>query len=263
VDIGYADGLRLILSHVRDIDERTEPGFDPNLGIPVQGPTGRTALHTACELGEHYFAKALLKRGADRVARDSNGHTPLHVAAFSGHLSCVLQLLGKAGRDRMPPADVNAVDFIGATPLHTGAAQGSIQVCKALVAAGARKDVVTLTQSTPLELAMIMHSGNAALLELLAVAPPAVDPAEDVVAGGEAATPGASCEQCGAGIGLKACGGCYSVVYCGPACSSAAWPGHKSACKARIAARSLLRPVRNIKDLSDLPPSSASPRYGR
>lgn len=54
--------------------------------------------------------EALIKNGADVFERDSNGETPLHVAAKNGH-AALIKLLLDAG------ADVNDVDNVGFTPL--------------------------------------------------------------------------------------------------------------------------------------------------
>lgn len=67
-----------------------------------------TALHVACDNAA--CAAALLARGADPSASDSNGRTPLHWAVHVGNPGVVARLLG-AG------ADADAVDRDGATPL--------------------------------------------------------------------------------------------------------------------------------------------------
>lgn len=54
--------------------------------------------------------EALIKNGADVFERDSNGETPLHVAAKNGH-AALIKLLLDAG------SDVNDVDNVGFTPL--------------------------------------------------------------------------------------------------------------------------------------------------
>ena len=250
VERGYADGVRLILPKVVDIDECTSAGFDPGTGRPVQGSHGQTALHIAAHRGQHHFAKALLKPRASRMARNSQQHTPLHLAALAGQLSSVILLLGQPGRYKMRPSEVDAADFMGGTALHTAAGGGHTQICAALLAAGARKDAKMHTHNTPLEFAIALHSSNAALIALLS---------ESASPDEEAPVVGASCEQCGATAGLKACGGCAAAVYCGPACSAAAWPAHKAECKRRSALR-VPPAVRTITFASDLPPASRPPQ---
>ena len=77
-----------------------------------------TPLQLACSFGQHEMAKALLRRGALRTARDSKQRTPLHHAARDGHLSCVAMLLGKHGAYKLAPDEVNAANVLGCTPLH-------------------------------------------------------------------------------------------------------------------------------------------------
>jgi hypothetical protein len=80
-------------------------------------------------------------RGFDPVtARDRFGSSLLHFAA------------GSSGRHNLPlvqvaldmGADVNARRTDGCTPLHWAAQEGSAEVCRVLLAAGARADAVTV-----------------------------------------------------------------------------------------------------------------------
>ena len=45
---------------------------------------------------------------------------------------------------------------------------------------------------------------------------------------------------------LKTCGACHGMRYCSAACSAAAWPGHESACKARVAERKEMTKVTEL-----------------
>ena len=47
---------------------------------------GRTALHIAARYDEHECVQALLTRGANREARDSDGKTPIQLALWKYHL---------------------------------------------------------------------------------------------------------------------------------------------------------------------------------
>ncbi|PSN37226.1 hypothetical protein C0J52_12650 [Blattella germanica] len=71
-------------------------GADPN--IPC-GPRGenRTPLHVSSEHGYVTNVKLLLTHGADLVARDNNGLTPLDIAEKSEHMECMLVLKQAAG----------------------------------------------------------------------------------------------------------------------------------------------------------------------
>ena len=209
-----------------DVDVRTVPGVDARTGEAMDA-FNETPLHFACELGHLPMCKALLGRGADRVARDSRQWTPLHCAAAKGHLSCVILLVGRPGKVRMTPAEVDAADEHGFTALHYAAAGGRDQICGVLLGAGARLDSMTPEGFTPLMYAQQFNPTNMALLDLLSDA-------------GHTQLPNLVCDHCGktaedaSAKSLKSCGECYAVRYCGKECQLVAWPGHKVACKAWV-----------------------------
>ena len=130
----------------------------------------------------------------------------------------------------MTPAEVDAGDRNGVAALHLAAFGGSEKVCGVLIQAGARLDAKSTLGYTPLMVAQQKHPNNAALHALLSGA-------------GPAHLPGTVCDHCGktaeqaSGPFLKTCGACHGMRYCGTACSAAAWPGHKAACKARVKER--------------------------
>ena len=223
---GSDECFQLLLPKYGDVDVRMAKGTDEK-GVPLSTAFNRTPLHVACGRAQHEMAKALLRRGASRMARDSIGWTPLHVAALEGHLRCVIVLVGRADNIKMTPAEVNVADAVGATPLHYAAEMGLEKICGLLLEAGARMDAKTKAGHTPLMVAQQFQPNNAALLALLS--------------GQAAQLPGTVCDHCGktpaqASVPyLKTCGECQSVRYCGAACSAAAWRGHKAACRARLA----------------------------
>ena len=222
------EAFELLLPLVSDVDHRSSsPGVD-GYGRTIS-VVNSTTLHFACERGQQQMARALLKRGANRMARDSLQRTPL-IWAAQGHLSCVVLLIGQPGRRKLTPAEVNATDEKGWTALLLAAEQGNDKICGFLLEAGARLDVKTSEGATPLMVAQQRHPTNAALLALLS-------------GNGPAQPPGTVCDHCGktaaqASVSsLKGCAQCHAVRYCGAACSAAAWPGHKKACKARAKER--------------------------
>jgi ankyrin repeat protein len=227
--ITASEGCFELLLPLYDVDVRTVPGVDTRTGEAVPD-FNMTALHIACQTGHLPMNKALLSRGADRMARDSRQWIPLHDAARRGHLSCVVMLVGRPGKVRMTPAEVDAANVKGSTALHLAAKYGFDQTCGVLLAAGALMDAKDSHGWTPLMFARRFHPTNAALFALLSGDAP-VQP------------PGLVCDQCGkkaeevSGKGLKACANCYATRYCGKECQLAAWPGHKEACKARVEER--------------------------
>ena len=220
--------FEMLLPLMSDVDVRTVQGVDKRgQAMPF---FNETPLHLACTRGQQQMAKALLKRGADRMARDSLQRTSCHYAAFNGHLSCLTLLIGQPGRRKMTPAEVDAVDVNGCTALHLSAEKGHTKIAGVLLEAGARLDSKTSDGATPLMYAQQRHPTNAALLALLSGA-------------GPANPPGTVCDHCGktaaqASVNsLKGCSECHAVRYCGAACSAAAWKGHKKASRARVKER--------------------------
>ena len=221
------ESFELLLPLMSDVDVRTVEGVYAD--GRATSSFNETALHLACATGQQQMASALLKRGANRMAKDNLQRPPLMRAA-AGHLSCCVLLVGQPARRKMTPAEVNVADANGATALHVAAESGSEKVCGFLLEAGARLDVEMASGHTPLMVAQEDHPDNAALLALLSGAGPAI-------------LPGTVCDHCGktaaqASVNnLKACSECHAVRYCGAACGAAAWPGHKKACRARAKER--------------------------
>ena len=91
---------------------------------------GETPLHSAAYSGHSEDIKTLLEAGADPNARDNKGNTPLHWAVFGGHAEAVTALLE-------PGVDLNARDSDGATPLKSAAYWGRSKSVKILLEAGA------------------------------------------------------------------------------------------------------------------------------
>jgi len=92
--------------HIKVIDELIKCGADPL----VQDKEGRTVLHYAAAHGQHTAIRHLVTCvGVDTAAATVHGHTPLHRAAFNGHISASRMLL-KLG------SDARSEDEDGQTP---------------------------------------------------------------------------------------------------------------------------------------------------
>jgi ankyrin repeat protein len=218
-----------LLLPLYDVDVRTVPGVNSISGEALPA-FNMTALHFACQDGQLAMCKALLSRGANRMARNSVQMTPLHYAVHGGHLSCIVMLVGRPGKVRMTSAEVDTANEEGWTALHVAALKGFDQICGVLIGAGGRLDAQLCSPTgviTPIMIAQLYHPNNAALHALLS-------------GDGPAQPLGLVCHHCGktaeqASVEcLKTCRDCNTARYCCKKCQRAAWPGHREACKARV-----------------------------
>ncbi len=108
--------------------------------------TGKLAIRAA-KKGDVESLRALLAADPALLdARDTDGSTPLHCAAWKGHAPAVALLLA-AGAD---PRAVNHNDHWGTTPLHAAAHANQAGICEQLIAAGADPAAVDAEGRTPL-----------------------------------------------------------------------------------------------------------------
>jgi ankyrin repeat protein len=101
--------------------------------ITARDKDGSTPLHCAAWKGYPEIVELLIKRGADIHLENQNDHwggTPLHCAAH-GNQKAVAELLIRAG------ADVNSRSFKGTTPLQETAAHKATAVARLLREHGA------------------------------------------------------------------------------------------------------------------------------
>jgi uncharacterized protein len=131
--------------------------------LQAHNSDGWTPLHLAAFFGHAELAKALLDQGAD-VDRQSSNHMknrPLHAAAAGGHVPLV-ELLLKRG------ANPNATQEGGWTSLHSAAQAGNRAMLEVLLANGAHVNARADNNQSPLDLALSKgHQDIAALLEEL------------------------------------------------------------------------------------------------
>jgi hypothetical protein len=94
------------------------------------GRYGRTQLHHCAKNGLIYSVNRLLSiRNINVNMKNVNGWTPLHEAAFKGHIE-IARLLLQNG------AEVNAKGNGGWTPLHCSACDGHVEILHLLVEKG-------------------------------------------------------------------------------------------------------------------------------
>ena len=152
------EAMRWVL-FVRNIDAR---GWELHFRDPESiGNKNKYLSHgdsfvNVCKAGELEIVKAMVERTpVDLEARvdedeDEDGKTPLHWAAYRGHLP-VVEYLCEHG------ADKEARDAYGMTPLHFAACSGYLPVVQYLCEQGADMDARGQRGQTPLLMAGNSH----------------------------------------------------------------------------------------------------------
>jgi ankyrin repeat protein len=124
---------------------------------------GWTPLHCAANKGNWLIVKILLDNGANAAALDKDGWTPLHYAAClkSDAAVYIAEALVEHG------AQVRPGNRLGRTPLHLAAGEGTVEMCRFLLAEGADANAVCQI-GTPLNeaaIAMDEHKIRTILLQ--------------------------------------------------------------------------------------------------
>lgn len=157
---------------------------DPTL-VSSRAPGGETLVLHACYVGAPEMAPLLLRgRAPDaceaaalgdlatlrrvieddddaRVRRSSDGWTPLHLAAFFGHVDAVALLI-----DLGAPLDAHSTNATRNTPLHAALAGATnATIVRRLIFAGADVDARGAHHITPLHLAA--SRGDGVLCDLI------------------------------------------------------------------------------------------------
>ncbi|XP_042873333.1 ankyrin repeat and death domain-containing protein 1A-like [Penaeus japonicus] len=115
------------LSEVRRI---LSQGVNLNTPSTTEGENGRHVLHTAALLGKATILRELLRAGAARDGKDSQGNTVVHYAAFHDDAS-LLSILHTEGVDV-----ASAINARRETPLHIAASRGNLEVLEWLLQKG-------------------------------------------------------------------------------------------------------------------------------
>ncbi|XP_068637012.1 protein VAPYRIN-like [Aristolochia californica] len=132
-------------------------GKEEDVGIASKG---WTPLHVAAVSGRGDVVERLLIENGEKgrlESRDTQGRTPLHLAASKGHLLCLRRLV-EGG------ADVNAKSDDGRTALFRAAANGSAEIVAQLLEMGADPSIAA-EDVTPVDVAQ--DKGHENVVEIL------------------------------------------------------------------------------------------------
>jgi ankyrin repeat protein len=88
--------------------------------VNARDAEGATPLHKAAYTGQLTCLELLLERGADLSIQDKEGSSPAHKAAYSNRTECLTALLKRG-------AEVDNRDYDSGTPLHNAAFGGHME----------------------------------------------------------------------------------------------------------------------------------------
>jgi len=145
---GFAAGADLLQAAKTNDVERVRQFLGSGASAKAKNEEGWTALHVAAFYGSLEVAQLLLDSGADVNATGNDGGTPLYVAAAQGRLELAQLLLAHG-------AEVNAKTALGQTPLHAAAWGGHLPTVKLLVGHGANVRAKDKAGMTPIRLAAV------------------------------------------------------------------------------------------------------------
>ena len=163
----------------------------------------------------------LLKAGASRYAKDSQGNNPLHFCLSGTSMAILHLLLGTAPDWHYTPEQLDDATT-GWTVLAYALKWASADACKLLIAAGADMHAKVLHEDALLGYADLARIWWRDRPELVALFDPGA------VQGPFTPPCCANCQK--SGIKLSACSKCHAVRYCSTACQRAHWHAHKPAC---------------------------------
>ncbi len=142
VSMGHDDASTLLIQ----IEENLMGHDADNRPVNIKNTKGLTPLLVACERNFANIVKELRARGADMSKTDVNGRSSLAVASFCGCMDVTEVLLSD---DDTKDLLLNGIDSNGCTPLWLAARTGNLKMVKCLIEAGADPNISDDTGLTP------------------------------------------------------------------------------------------------------------------
>jgi ankyrin repeat protein len=132
--------------------------LDSGAEIESKDTNGHTPLLLAADEGHETVVKVLIEANAETESKDENGQTPLSLAAWKGHETIVKMLLEAN-------ADVESKDMRNQTPLYWAAMKGCKAVVEALLKFNAEIESRNSDGQTSLSLAA--EQGHETIIQIL------------------------------------------------------------------------------------------------
>jgi hypothetical protein len=128
-----------------------------DVSLPLTSKSKMQPIHYAAKGAHTQCVAFLVSKGADKDARTVDGETPFHLLAKRSSGAKTEQFLACMNELLRLGADINARDNSERTPLHVAAANGDVEIARALLTNGAYVDTThTHTHSLSLSMRDIM-----------------------------------------------------------------------------------------------------------
>ena len=138
---------------VSTIKTLVSQGVSPN----IMDPKGELMLNLAIrDKSDAVVSYLLANKSTDVDISNKFGETPLMMASIDGNLALVKTLVVQ---------NKAQINHIGWTPLHYASSRGQLEVAQYLIANGAKIDSLSVSNTTPLMMAVI--GSNETLIKLL------------------------------------------------------------------------------------------------
>ncbi len=133
--------LMLAARHAHQVEDIISTLLRAGSSVNLVGGDRRTVFHYAAARG--LDLEALVEAGGNPFVPDTEGNTPLHLAAAEGFVTTAQHLLRLGG-------DPNAANYLRRTPLHITASRGRKRCLAALVKYGGDINVCDQSGSSPI-----------------------------------------------------------------------------------------------------------------